>query len=526
MAHFMKASSGASGGLTRHYERHKKDRERIEKEQKNAQKEQERILDENKVNGASEKIVKASEVTKSASESEYIKFGNQDIDTSRTHLNYNLAEHQKMPQLEFIKQRTSEVHCLNRKDVNIMCSWVVTLPKEITHLGEQDVFFEETYKFLEERYGKENVISAYVHLDESQPHMHFAFVPVVEDKQKGYLKVSAKERVNRVDLQTFHKDLSKTLENVFGRDVGVLNQATKDKNKSVEELKAETKEKIQELKAEAKEQIVQFENKAKAEILATVDERKQQYDAEFKKFDKILENKETQVKSEIFKLDKELQDKKSEVAEKIAEKSREILDFQKDTGEIFKTLDEIKALTPKKSFTGAITGVELADIEKLIETTKRFVGAEIWLKKTIVELKSVQAEKNDLEIKIPKIQERMENAEMKVLELQIENKGIQGQYDQQRLRFKKLDNDFKALETEVHEVKALMNDYRNAFKQLPEDWQDQLGTELIDEYEEELESLAVAMDNPYRNVKSLDDYKELLNPSKSTSKSLDWDFER
>lgn len=508
MAHFMKASSGASGGLTRHYERHKKDRERIEKEQKNVQKEQERILDENKENGAIEKIVKASE-------SEYIKFGNQDIDTSRTHLNYNLAEHQKMPQLEFIKQRTSEVHCLNRKDVNIMCSWVVTLPKEITHPGEQDVFFEETYKFLEERYGKENVISAYVHLDESQPHIHFAFVPVVEDKQKGYLKVSAKERVNRADLQTFHKDLSKTLENVFGRDVGVLNQATKDKNKSVEELKAETKEKI-----------VQFENKAKAEILATVDERKQQYDAEFKKFDKILENKEKQVKSEIFKLDKELQDKKSEVAEKIAEKSREILDFQKDTGEIFKTLDEINALTPKKSFTGAITGIELADVEKLIDTTKRFVGAEIWLKKTIVELKSVQAEKNDLEIKIPKIQERMEKAEMKVLELQSENKVVQGHYDQQRLRFKKLDNDFKALETEVHEVKALMNDYRNAFKQLPEDWQDQLGTELIDEYEEELESLAAEMDNPYRNVKSLDDYKELLNPSKSTSKSLDWDFER
>ena len=42
----------------------------------------------------------------------------------------------------------------------------------------QELFFEETYAFLSERYGAQNVISAYVHLDERSPHMHFAFVPV------------------------------------------------------------------------------------------------------------------------------------------------------------------------------------------------------------------------------------------------------------------------------------------------------------------------------------------------------------
>ena len=78
---------------------------------------------------------------------------------------------------------------------------------------------------------KENVISAYVHFDEVTPHMHYAFVPVVEDKKKGGYKLSAKEAITREDLRTFHKDLSNHMERVFGRDVGILNEATKEEIK-------------------------------------------------------------------------------------------------------------------------------------------------------------------------------------------------------------------------------------------------------------------------------------------------------
>ena len=36
-----------------------------------------------------------------------------------------------------------------------MCSWVVTAPKDLDP-KQQDDFFKESYKFLENRYGKEN----------------------------------------------------------------------------------------------------------------------------------------------------------------------------------------------------------------------------------------------------------------------------------------------------------------------------------------------------------------------------------
>lgn len=171
---------------------------------------------------------------------QHIKYGNQDIKTDLSVKNYNLGPDRDIRQLEFIKKRTSEVSCLNRKDVNVMCSWVVTLPKTLPVSQERE-FFEKTYDFLQKRYGgEENVVSSYVHLDENQPHMHFSFVPVVQDKKKNHLKVSAKEAVSKADLQTFHKDLSKAMEIHFKKDIGILNESTKEGNKSILELKRDT----------------------------------------------------------------------------------------------------------------------------------------------------------------------------------------------------------------------------------------------------------------------------------------------
>ena len=54
---------------------------------------------------------------------------------------------------------------------------VVTAPKDLPE-QEHKAFFQASYDFLQQRYGRENVVSAYVHMDEVTPHMHFAFVPV------------------------------------------------------------------------------------------------------------------------------------------------------------------------------------------------------------------------------------------------------------------------------------------------------------------------------------------------------------
>lgn len=160
----------------------------------------------------------------------------KNVDRSLSFLNYNCAEYQTLPQYEFIKQRLSEVHCSKRKDVNIFADWVVTAPREIDNMNLR-LFFQAAYDFLEKKYGRENVISAYVHMDEQTPHMHFAFIPVVWDKKNNREKVSAKELLTVKHLKSFHHELKKSVEDQLGFEVSILNKATIEGNRSIEELK-------------------------------------------------------------------------------------------------------------------------------------------------------------------------------------------------------------------------------------------------------------------------------------------------
>ena len=209
MAHVMKLTKGALGHMLKHYERAKDQ------------------------------------------EGNYVKFGNQDINTALSGMNYNLAPKRDITQGEFIKKRCQEVYCMNRKDVNVCCSWIVTAPKDLKENDLPD-FFAKTYDFLQNRYGKDNVVSAYVHMDETTPHIHFAFVPVTYDKKKERYKVSAFEVITKKDLQSFHSDLEKHISKELGYEIGILNGATKDGNKSIQELKRQSATEIlQETKTEA-----------------------------------------------------------------------------------------------------------------------------------------------------------------------------------------------------------------------------------------------------------------------------------
>ena len=158
----------------------------------------------------------------------------ENIDPKLTQYNDNLAAgDQPLPQLDKIHQRLGEVPHKERKDLKVMVSWIVTAPKDLPE-REHRQFFEAVYAFCRDRYGAANVISAYVHVDEpsAQPHMHFAFVPVTKDN-----RISAKDVITRQDLREFHGDLQKHLEHELGHEVGVLNEATKEGNKSITELK-------------------------------------------------------------------------------------------------------------------------------------------------------------------------------------------------------------------------------------------------------------------------------------------------
>lgn len=61
-----------------------------------------------------------------------------------------------------------------------LADWVITKPEG--YHGDTREFFRAVYDFMAEKVGEDRIVCAYVHLDEpgAEPHMHFAFVPVVE----------------------------------------------------------------------------------------------------------------------------------------------------------------------------------------------------------------------------------------------------------------------------------------------------------------------------------------------------------
>lgn len=170
----------------------------------------------------------------------YIKFKNQSIDTELTYLNKQLVD-RDITDLEFIHQRMSEVVYQDRKDINVMASWIITAPSELRFtdqekqiLKDKDVipnelqdklsklneFFEVSYQILANRYGNSNVINCHIHYDETSPHIHFAFMPIIMDKKKirgkdEYIeveKLNAKKCLSKMELSVFHKEIQKELD--------------------------------------------------------------------------------------------------------------------------------------------------------------------------------------------------------------------------------------------------------------------------------------------------------------------------
>lgn len=143
------------------------------------------------------------------------------IDPSRTGLNYRMEDGRADARLA---RRLSDpgLKVDGRSHVNKAGVWVVTCPQELK--DDPDAvrrFFELVYDFTKERYGAENVLQGYVHMDETTPHIHMPVVPVRDGR------VSAKAVFNRRELPAYQRELDKVVAVEFGQKGFILNGRTK-----------------------------------------------------------------------------------------------------------------------------------------------------------------------------------------------------------------------------------------------------------------------------------------------------------
>ena len=130
-------------------------------------------------------------------------YSNKDIDLSRTSENYHLKRIKtETYQQEFERIRTRQelkgnLRLQGKKQSTVLCEFVITSDKDFfDRLGTDRTkrFFQDAYDFVTAKAGGEQyILSAVVHMDEATPHMHVAFIPVIDGKDR---KGSPCKRIN------------------------------------------------------------------------------------------------------------------------------------------------------------------------------------------------------------------------------------------------------------------------------------------------------------------------------------------
>lgn len=152
---------------------------------------------------------------------EGVSHTNKDIDFTKSYLNYDLHDKHNLNFSAAVKDRINSLELSRavRKDAIVMGQVLVTSDRHFFKgLSEDDQkqFFLDSYNFLCEKYGSENVISAIVHNDETTPHMHFNFVPVTKDG-----RLSAKSVFTRKVLQDQQTEFYEQVGKKYGLERGV-----------------------------------------------------------------------------------------------------------------------------------------------------------------------------------------------------------------------------------------------------------------------------------------------------------------
>ena len=235
-------------------------------------------------------------------------------------------------------------------------------------------YFNESYRFLSNIVGKENVVYAGVHFDEDTPHMHFYFLPVVDHVRRKVFETD--ESGKRLTKQIYTKN--NTIKNV---PIQKLNE----KGKPIYEVEygkfLNTDEFWKQLGGKASFARLQDQYNeyitSKGFVLdrGEIGANKHHQDKAEHNI-KVLEDK-------IDKLNKELEITKS------------INEIELKTKDEIKNLDEDTVLNPSKDF---LKRYKDKDVEKLIDYSKEIKKENLATKKES-DKKSIEIEKLENQIK-------------------------------------------------------------------------------------------------------------------------------
>ena len=180
-------------------------------------------------------------------------YSNKDINKQNSIKNYSIKSINTSYQKAFkILKEQYNLKGQIKKVSNVMCELIITSDKYFFDLiGENETkrYFQMAYDFVKDyqNLGEQYIVSAKVHLDETTPHLHIVFIPVIHkfDKKSGKM-------IDKISCSEFWKgkDSYKKLQDSFYKCV-------KDNGFDLERGKSNN---VEHLSTEKLKQITDYEN--------------------------------------------------------------------------------------------------------------------------------------------------------------------------------------------------------------------------------------------------------------------------
>ena len=222
--------------------------------------------------------------------------------------------------------------------------------KPITKMSDEELvklYKDDIYPMLEEEYGRENIVGAAIHLDESKPHLHLDVVPLTEDGRlsakevvggKGKMHQNQSRWLEKMQEKRPDLNFVRKKEGVNGLELDKLKELTSQAKDEAKKATEEEWNKLAKVGAKLKEKAIESEKDAKkykntldrfAELLVTreddIDKREIELD---EKEDKLseredgLNEREDELNEREDELNKRKQMLSNEVSRKVSERTQ------------------------------------------------------------------------------------------------------------------------------------------------------------------------------------------------------------
>ena len=246
----------------------------------------------------------------------------------------------------------------------------------ITRTEDIEKWAVDIYNFVARKFGEENIVSFYVHLDETNPHCHCTVLPIDEERNRisWVARFGKNPMEEKATLIRLHNELNEEVNKYWGLERGSSREKTGAKHRSTEEYKRDLINEVVKLettKEGLQRQIRKAEIKLKSlsTMIANLQARKETVNAEIeliaRQFGQDGQNQEMLAKRMA-----ELRHEMEDIDHKIAERQRMLADTNTTLSNARSRLEELKREhTRMQEYIGDDADQQAAKLQKDVLTT-------------------------------------------------------------------------------------------------------------------------------------------------------------